>query len=171
MSAITVSLRSLLAATPFLGLGSPGCEPDRPPAGALPPAYTFNKITDPALLEVVEAVKDWASLQVADAQKPLYSRIEVLHPVPIVQPYGVGVFQQEVRLPVIFTTGPGWADLSLEQKEEAAAQAFRDIAQHLQSMDHERAIEPTLTIQTPEGMALAWINRLEPGGKYIHGDD
>ncbi len=168
---MTGSLRSLLAA-PLLGLAALGCGPERPPAtGALAPAYTFNQITDPALLNVVEEVKNWASQQVAADQKPLYSRIEVLHPVPIVQPYGVGVFQQEVRLPVIFTTGPGWDDLPLVKKEEAAAQAFRDISEHLQGLDHEPRLQPTLTIQTPEGMELAWINRLEPGGKNIHGDD
>jgi hypothetical protein len=171
VNALTLSLRPLLATLPLLSFASPGCERPRPPVGALPPAYTSNQITDPGLHQVVEEIQNWASQQVDDGQKPLYSRVEVLPPVPIVQPYGVGVFQQEVRLPVIFTTGPGWAGLKAAAKEEAVAQAFRDIAVHLQALNHEPALQPTLTIQTPQGMELAWVNRLDPGGKNIHGDE
>ncbi|APW63473.1 hypothetical protein [Paludisphaera borealis] len=171
MNAMTHSMRSLLAALPLLSFVSPGCDPPKPPVGPLPPAYTSNQITDPALLDVTEEVQTWTSQQADDGQKPLYSHAEVLSPVPIVQPYGVGVFQQEVRLPVIFTTGPGWNSLKLAEKEAAVALAYREIAVRLQALNHEPALQPTLTVQTPQGMELAWINRLDPGGKNVHGDD
>jgi hypothetical protein len=165
-------LRSLLASLPLLGVLSPGCDPPRPPVkGELPPAYTSNQITDPALQKIVEQNRSWASKQLGDGGKPLYSRIEILSPVPIVQPYGVGVFQHEVRITVIYTTGPGWTGLKPEAKEAAVALAYREISSHLQSLKHEPALQPTLTVQTPQGMELAWINRLDPGRKNVHGDD
>ena len=172
MNAMLMPLRTLLASLPVLGALSPGCDPPRPPAKAgLPPAYTSNQITDPALRKVVEETRGWAARQVGDGGKPLYERIEILPPVPVVQPYGVGVFQQEVRLPVIYTTGPGWAGLKPEAKEAAVADAFREISSHLRPLNREPALQPTLTIQTPQGMELAWINRLDPGRKNLHGDD
>lgn len=167
-----MTLRPLLAGLPLLAALSPGCDPPRPPVKTgLPPAYTSNQITDPALQEVVEQLKLWAAKQAGDGGKPLYSKIEILRPVPTVQPYGVGVYQQEMRLPVIFTTGPAWAGLKHTAKEEAAALAFREISSKLQTVKAEPALQPTLTIQTTQGMELAWINRLEPGGRNVHGDD
>jgi hypothetical protein len=165
-------LRALLASLPLLGVASPGCDPPRPPVKAgLPPAYTSNQITDPALQKVVAQIEAWAAKQVGDGGKPLYGRAEVLHPVPTVQPYGVGVYQQEMRLPVILTTGPAWAGLKHEAKEAAVALAFREISSRLQTLKHEPTLQPTLTLQTTQGMELAWINRLEPGGRNVHGDD
>jgi len=161
----------LLATASMTGLGAAGCDPVKAPAGDLPPAYTSNQITDPALVDVAKGVKAWGSEQVSADRKPLYGRIEVLPPVPIVQPYGVGVFQQEMRLPVIFTTGPGWAALKAAEKEAAIAEVFHHISQLLKALNRESPLRPTLTVQTPQGMELTWLNRLEPNGKNVHGDD
>jgi hypothetical protein len=164
-------LRFLLAALPMLGLFAPGCRPPNAQKGVLPPAYTSNQITDPALLKVAEEIKTWGLKQAGDGRKSLYSRVEVLPPVPIVQPYGVGVFQEEVRLPVIFTTGPDWAGQKPAEKEAAVTQVFRHISGLLQALNHEPTLRPTLTVQTPQGMELTWINQLNPNGKNVHGDD
>lgn len=172
MNTIAFSLRIVLAALPILSLVTPGCEPNKPAAkGTLPPAYTSNQITHPGLLKVAEEIKTWGSKLTGAGEKPLYSRIEVLPPVPIVQPYGVGVFQQEDRLPVIFTTGPGWAKMKLAAKEAAVAEAFNHISKSLQTLNHEPTLQPTLTVQTPQGMELTWINQLDPSGKNVHGDE
>jgi hypothetical protein len=152
-------------------LGTMGCQPVKSPAGVLPPAYTSNMITDPALVDVAEGIKNWGEKQVGADQKPLYSRIEVLTPVPIVQPYGVGVFQQEVRLPAIFTTGPGWSSLTPAEKEAAVINDFNHLSSILKDLKREPPLQPTLTVQTPQGMELAWLNRVEPNGKNVHGDD
>ncbi|WP_406695444.1 hypothetical protein V5E97_30930 [Singulisphaera sp. Ch08] len=163
--------RILLTTLPLVGLVAPGCQPQKSSKGGLPPAYTSNQITDPALHQVADKLQTWASQRVGTDQKPLYSHVEVLPPVPIVQPYGVGVFQQEVRLPVIITTGPGWAGMKLVEKEAAVAQAFRNISERLLALNQQPALQPTLTVQTPQGMELAWINQLEPNGKNVHGDE
>jgi len=139
--------------------------------GALPPAYTSNQLTDPALVEVAHGIETWGSQQVDANQKSLYSRIEVLSPVPIVQPYGVGVFQHEVRLPAIFTTGPGWAGLKAAEKETVIAKTYTQISGLLKTLKREPPLQATLTVQTPQGMELTWLNRLEPNGKNVHGDD
>lgn len=171
MTAVQIRWRLLLATLTITGLGAAGCRPAKAPAGALPPAYTSNQITDPALVAVAEGIKAWGTAQLDAGGKPLYSRIEVLSPVPIVQPYGVGVFQQERRLPVIFTTGPGWSGHGLPEKEAAVALAFEYISAALKDLEREPTLQPTLTIQTPQGMELTWINRLDPNGKNVHGDD
>jgi hypothetical protein len=167
--------RSLIAATMALGLVASGCEspqgPPRDPPQDLPPAYTSNQITDPALLRVADGIRAWAAAQTGAGKQPLYSKAQVLSPVPIVQPYGVGIYQQELRLPVILTTGPGWKGLPHEGKESAAAGAFREIAGRLKALGGDPLLQPTLTIQTPEGMQLTWINHLEAGGRNVHGDD
>ena len=142
-----------------------------PAVGELPPAYTFNQINDPALRRVAEEIKTWASQQTGSERRPLYGRTEILPPALIVQPYGVGVFQQELRLPVILTTGPGWDHMKAAEKEAAAARAFNELSRRLQAMEHQPAPRPTLTIQTPQGMELSWINRLDASGKNVHGDE
>jgi hypothetical protein len=155
-----------------------GCSklPFGPPAPGpeqkdLPPAYPQNQITDPGLLEVVNGFKAWALAQRAGKpEQAIYSRCEVLPPAQTVQPYGVGAYQQEPRLPVILTTGPGWSELKRQDKEKLAAGAFKEITSRLAGMKHEPTLRPTLTIQTPEGMVLGWINHLEPSGKNLHGD-
>jgi hypothetical protein len=160
-----------LVTLPVLCFVVPACRPPNHPVGTLPPAYTSNQITDPALLEAAEGLKTWGANQPSADGKSLYSRVEVLPPVPIVQPYGVGVFQQELRLPVILTTGPGWAGLKHSEKEAAVAQAFNHISDVLKALGGKTPLQPTLTVQTPQGIELTWINRLDPNGKNVHGDD
>jgi hypothetical protein len=154
-----------------------GCS--RPPAEQvagqdpkdLPPAYPQNQITEPRLLEVADGFKAWALAQRAGKpEQPLYQRVEVLPPAQTVQPYGVGAYQQEPRLPVILTTGPGWNELRPADREERAAAAFKEITARLAALKREPALQPTLTIQTPQGLELGWINHLDPSGKNLHGD-
>lgn len=161
--ALSTSFATLLAIA--------GCEPAAAPQGELPPAYTSNRIIDPALGEASEAIHAWAQKRTGAEGKPLYGKVEVLPPAPIVQPYGVGVFQQEMRLPVIFTTGPGWEGLTPAEKEDAVALAFRELSERLLAVKHEPPLKPTLTVQTPKGLELSWINHLDPEEKNVHGDD
>ena len=143
--------------------------PDRPKD--LPPAYVSRRFNDPELSVIAEEIRKQALQKVGPGGQPLYSRAEVLPPVPTVQPYGVGVFQQELRLPVIFTTGPGWGFLKPDDKEKTVAEAFREISERLQTLKREPALRPTLTVQTPQGMELTWINHLDLSGKNVHGDE
>jgi hypothetical protein len=160
-----------LAAAAWLIL--PGCQraAPAPPPRALPPAYTSNQIVEPALAKVAEQIKSWAAQQVGAGGQSLYSHAEVLAPVQTVQPYGVGAYQQELRLPVILRTGPGWAPLKPEDKEAKVAAAFRHLSEQMQTLKREPPLRPTLTVQTPQGMELAWVNHLEPNGKNVHGDE
>jgi hypothetical protein len=137
----------------------------------LPPAYTSNRITDPELRRLAEEIRDWAGAQVVAGLRPLYSRAEVLAPVQTLQPYGVGAYQQEPRLPVILTTGPGWDVLKWEEKEAKAAETYRAISAKLAELKRQPPLRPTLTIQTPQGMELTWINHLDLSGKNVHGDE
>jgi hypothetical protein len=82
----------------------------------------------------------------------------------------VGAYQQEPRLPVILTTGPGWNELKRQDKEDRAAKAFKEISAKLAALKREPLLQPTLTIQTPQGMELGWINHLDPRGRNLHGD-
>jgi hypothetical protein len=154
---------------------SMGCQrlPSPQPAAEqpLPPAYTSNQITDPALHRIAEEIRDLAVKQIGAGGLPLFSRAEVLVPVKTVQPYGVGAFQQELRLPVILTTGLGWAGLKQQDKDAKVAQTFNAISAKLETLKHQPPLWPTLTIQTPQGMELAWINHLDASGKNLHGED
>lgn len=149
-----------------------GCrrQPDAA-ARQLPPAYPRNQINDPALRDLAADLHKWSAQQVGSEQRPLYSRSEILPPVPTVQPYGVGVFQQERRLPVILTIGPGWHDLKAADKEARVREAFEEISRRLHSLPPPANLQPTLSVQTPQGMELAWINHLDPSGKNLHGDE
>jgi hypothetical protein len=154
-------------------LAAAGCQrpAPAPQPEALPPAYTSNQIVDPALRKVAEEIKTWTGQQVGAGGQKLYSQAEVLAPAQTVQPYGVGSYQQELRLPVILRTGPGWAGLPLGEKEAKVAQAFTRLSEQLQALKREPPLRPTLTVQTPQGMELAWVNHLDPSGKYVHGDE
>jgi hypothetical protein len=171
----------------LLGLAVSGCgrtttvmetevlpEP-RPPADerGLPQAYPRSQINDPKLLELAQEFKTWALQQRTggDHPAPLFSRVEVLPPTQTVLPYGVGAYQQETRLPAILTIGPGWASQEPEEKEAAVAQAFRKLSQGLEALKLDPPLRPTLTIQTPSGLELAWMNDLNEGRRNIHGDD
>ena len=100
------------------------------PAGAtnLPQAYARSQINDPGLHQFAQEFKTWALQQTTGGATPgpLFKRVEVLPPTRTVLPYGVGAFEQELRLPTILTTGPGWASQNPEEKEAVAARAFRE---------------------------------------------
>jgi hypothetical protein len=141
------------------------------PGGDLPPAYVFDRINDEGIARAVEGLRSWGEEQAGGDRQALYQKVEILPPTPTVQPYGVGVYQQEERLPVILTTGPGWSNLSAAEKEARVADAFREAARRLGELDREPPLLPTLTVQTPQGFELAWVNRLDPDKKNVHGDD
>jgi hypothetical protein len=145
------------------------------PAGEknLPQAYPRSQINDPELHRFAQEFKTWALQQrtVGVTPGPPFERVEVLPPTQTVLPYGVGAFEQDLRLPNILTTGPGWASLNPEEKEAVAAQAYRKLSRGLEALKLEPALRPTLTIQTPSGLQLAWMNDLNDGPRNIHGDD
>lgn len=177
------SSRTDLAALAVVWLAVSGCDPDsmlpsagmpppRPTGEQLLPAYQRSQINDPRLHEVATKFKTWALEQRVGAdQPPLFSRVEVLPPTQTVLPYGVGAFQQEPRLPAILTTGPGWAGLKPQEKEARVVQAFRELSERLAALKHDPPLRPALTIQTPQGMVLGWINTLDGGRKHLHGED
>jgi hypothetical protein len=152
-------------------LASAGCQrPAAAPQGDLPPAYTRDKILDPKLAEVARAFKAWAGEQKVQAGA-VFGRIEVLPPAPTLLPYGIGTYQKQLRLPAILITGPGWRTLAANERETLAARAFQELARRLEASASESAVRATVTVQTPQGLQLCWINDVEPGRKLLHGED
>jgi hypothetical protein len=151
-------------------LASAGCGHRAvPPAGDLAPAYTRDKIIDPKLAEVARAFTAWALKQKAQAGA-VFASVEVLPPAPTLLPYGIGTYQKQLRLPAILITGPGWRALSADDREALAARAFQELSRLLESRAGASAVRATVTIQTPQGLELCWINDLEPGRKLLHGE-
>ena len=152
-------------------LASTGCDRRAPaPSGDLPPAYTRDKILDPKLAEVALAFTAWAADQKAQAG-PVFTKVEVLPPSPTLLPYGVGTYQKQMRLPAILITGPGWRALDGNDREAQAARAFRELSRLLETSGGASAVRATVTIQTPQGLELCWINDLQPGRRLVHGED
>lgn len=151
--------------------GAAGCRPAAPPPTAdLPPAYPRATITDPKVAEAARGFTEWANRQQVGG-KPVFGRVEVLPPVPTLQPYGVGTYQKAPRLPAVLTTGPGWAALPTDRREAVTAAAFADLSDRLAGARAEPLLRPTLTVQTPEGLELAWVNEIPPGRRLLHGDE
>jgi hypothetical protein len=140
------------------------------PAGDLPPSYTRDKIVDPKLADVARAFTEWAAAQKVQAAA-VFGRVEVLPPAPTLLPYGIGNYQKELRLPAILITGPGWRALTGDDREALAARAFQELSRLLESSASATAVRATVTVQTPQGLELCWINDLEPGRKLLHGED
>jgi hypothetical protein len=151
-------------------LANTGCEQRAgPPAGDLPPAYTRDKILDPKLAEVARAFTAWAGEQKVQSGV-VFGKVELLPPAPTLLPYGVGTYQKQLRLPAILITGPGWRALAGDDREAMAARAFQELSRLLELSAGAAAVHATLTIQTPQGLELCWINELEPGRKLLHGE-
>lgn len=164
-----------LASSPWM---MNGCRPvARPPVPSvlsqtqteLPPAYPRATIANPKTAEAARGFTTWVDQQKND-DKPVFGKIEVLPPVPTLEPYGIGTYQKFPRLPVLLTTGPGWDGLPADRREEIAAEAFRDLSGRLDEVRVEPRLRPTVTIQTPNGLELAWINDIVPGRRLLHGD-
>ena len=152
-------------------LASTGCERRAAaPAGDLLPAYTRDKILDPKLAEVARAFIAWAGDQKVQAGA-VFGKVEVLPPAPTLLPYGIGTYQKQLRLPAILITGPGWRALDADDREALAARAFQELSRLLESSASASVVRATVTIQTPQGLELCWINDLEPGRKLLHGED
>jgi hypothetical protein len=148
-----------------------GCDrPSAPPPGDLPPAYTRDKILDRGLAEAARAFTTWAREQRVGSN-PVFASVNVLPPAPTLLPYGVGNYQKEIRLPAIIITGPGWRALSGDEREAMAGQTFEELSRRLQASARETRVLATITIQTPQGLELCWINNREPGRKLLHGED
>ncbi len=138
-------------------------------SSSLPPAYTRDKIIDPKLLEVAQSFTIWVENQKAGDAR-VFLRVEVIPPTPTLLPYGIGTYQKETRVPAILITGPGWSVLKPEDREALAARAFQDLSDRLATLQQNPPLLPSITIQTPQGLELAWINQLEPGGTLLHGE-
>jgi hypothetical protein len=137
----------------------------------LAPAYSRSGIADPKLRQAAEQFQHWVLQQKATPDgQPLFSKAELLPVTQTTLPYGVGAYQQQPRLPVIVTTGPGWPKLSAADKEKTIAQAYADLAGRVQAAEPGTQVRPTLTVQTPQGVLLSWINEMPSGRKLIHGD-
>jgi hypothetical protein len=165
----------LLIATPALFLTGAACTPaPRGPASSadsrLAPAYERSAILDPRLQQAADRFRAWVLEQKAPSGAPLFSRVEALPVTVTTMPYGIGAYQQEPRLPVIVTTGSGWQELTRERRERQTAAAARDLFERVQQSGAAPPILPTLTVQTPQGYVLAWINDLAEGKKLLHGD-
>ena len=152
-------------------LASSGCD-RRPvaPAGDLPPAYTRDKILDPKLAEVARAFTAWAGEQKVQAGA-VFGRVEVLPPAPTLLPYGIGTYQKQLRLPAILITGPGWRALTARRSRGAGRPCVPGAFPAPGIERQQSAVRATVTIQTPQGLELCWINDLEPGRKLLHGED
>jgi hypothetical protein len=125
-------------------------------------------ITDPKLLAVAQEFQHWVlTANTSPKGRPLFSRVEVVPVTQTILPYGVGVYQKEPRLPVILTTGQGWDDLGEDEKEKLIASVYDELAERL---EHAGFCRPTLTLQTPQGLLLAWDNGPLPEMKLLHGD-
>jgi hypothetical protein len=152
-------------------LASTGCDRRAvAPAGDLPPAYTRDKILDPKLAEVARAFTAWAGEQKVQAGA-VFGKVEVLPPAPTLLPYGIGTYEKQLRLPAILITGPGWRALAGDDREALAARAFQELSRLLESSASASAVRATVTVQTPQGLELCWINGLVPGRKLLHGED
>ena len=150
-------------------LASSGCDRRAvAPVGDLPPAYTRDRIVDPNLAEVAKAFTVWAEEQKVRVGS-VFEKVEVLPPAPTLLPYGIGTYQKQLRLPVILITGPGWRAMTDDDREALAARAFQELSRRLEAKASTAAVRATVTIQTPQGLELAWINDLEPGRKLLHG--
>ena len=162
---------AVIALAVAAALASSGCARRAvTPAGELPPAYTRDKILDPKLAEVARAFTAWAGEQKVQAGA-VFGRVEVLPPAPTLLPYGIGTYQKQLRLPAILITGPGWRALAGDDREALAARAFQELSRLLESSASASAVRATVTVQTPQGLELCWINGLEPGRKLLHGED
>jgi hypothetical protein len=139
------------------------------PTTDMPPVYPRSTISDPRVAEVASEFAKWGDQQQFDG-KPAFQKIEVLPPVQSLEPYGIGTYQRSLRLPVVITTGPGWDGLPADHREEVTAALFTKLLNQLEAARPEPAIRPTVTIQTPEGLELAWVNSLSPGRRLLHGD-
>ena len=154
----------------LIGCGMPQTEKIPPmPDGILSPAYPKSDITDPALVDASKQIHSYVNARKSASGDPLFSKTEILAPAKIVLPYGVGVFQQELRLPVILTTNKGWRTLKQEEKEMEVKSAFQQMLTILQKM--KTPLKPSLTIQTPQGLEISWINELNGSGKLVFGDE
>ncbi len=154
----------------LIGCGMPQTEKIPPmPDGILSPAYPKSDITDPALVDASKQIHSYVNARKSAAGDSLFSKTEILAPAKIVLPYGVGVFQQELRLPVILTTNKGWRTLKQEEKELEVKSAFQQMLTILQKM--KTPLKPSLTIQTPQGLEISWINELNGSGKLVFGDE
>ena len=152
-------------------LASTGCDRRAvAPAGDLPPAYTRDKILDPKLAEVARAFTAWAGEQKVQAGA-VFGRVEVLPPAPTLLPYGIGTYQKQLRLPAILITGPGWRTWLTTIARRWPPVRSRSFPGCWNRSASASAVRATVTIQTPQGLELCWINDLEPGRKLLHGED
>jgi hypothetical protein len=135
----------------------------------MPPVYPRSTINDPQVADAAGQFTKWVNEQQVQAQ-PVFEKLEVVPPVATLEPYGIGTYQKALRLPVVLTTGPGWSSLPAERREKVVAAAFANLSERLAATRTEPALRPTVTIQTPEGLELAWVNALSPGRRLLHGD-
>lgn len=151
------------------GCSQPAAEPVGQAVENLPPAYPRNVITDPATIRAAKALETTIREQKSDGLA-LFSVVEIVPPTRTVLPYGVGRYEQQIRLPVILTTGPAWTKLDGPAREKVVRKAQTDC---LAVLAREGCKLPlTLTVQEPSGWQVSWLNEPSAGQPiFVGGSD
>lgn len=148
---------------------SPAADGGQLATADLPPVYPRATITSPQIAEAASQFNKWAGELQVDGT-PVFSRIEILPPVQTLEPYGIGTYQRALRLPVVLTTGTAWTTIPAEQREQITAAVFTNLSERLADAKSDPIISPTVTVQTPQGLELAWVNSVANGRRLLHGD-
>ena len=159
----------LMTALGFLaGCGAPAHVPlDNGTTGE--PVYPRSAISNPAILRVAGLIRELALRERTADGAELFSSCEILPPARSVLPYGVGQYEQQLRLPVILTTSPAWEKMPAESRRIALA-GFREVAERSTANVPELK-GPTITVVNSKGWQIAWLNGVAHDGRMFLGDE
>jgi len=162
-------LAILMTGMGFLaGCGAPAPVPaDHEATGE--PVYPRSAISNPGVLRVAGLIRDLALRERTTAGAELFSACDILPPAKSVLPYGVGQYEQQLRLPVILTTSPAWDKVSAESRRVALA-GFREAAERF-TADVPELKGATITVVNSRGWQIAWLNGTAHDGRMFLGDE
>lgn len=133
------------------------------------PVYPRSAISDPGILRAAGLIRDLALRERTADGAELYSACDILPPAKSVLPYGVGQYEQQLRLPVILTTSAAWEKLNGESRREKLA-GLREAAERFTS-EVAGLKGPTITVVNPRGWQVAWLNGPPSEGRMFLGDE
>lgn len=133
------------------------------------PVYPRSAISDPGILKVAGLIRDLALRKRTADGAELFSGCDILPPAKSVLPYGVGQYEQQLRLPVILTTSAAWEKLNAESRRTALT-GLREAAERFAS-DVPGLNGPTITVVNSRGWQVAWLNGPVPDGRMFLGDE
>jgi hypothetical protein len=141
----------------------------KPAEASAEPVYPRSTISDPETKRVAAIVRNLFLERQTRKGEKLFSSCDILPPARSVLPYGVGQYEQQLRLPIIVTTATAWDRLDGPGRRSILADLHESSIRYIAEVPALKG--PSITVVNSKGWQVAWLTSLSTADGMFLGDE